>query len=88
MDLGGPAGQQWTGRMTVDQEDEGRPGRWLWMTDGGFYCCIPVLNTREVMELHHQKTQSDSSPCLEDMVMKVLGGVGGAAADLGAVVQQ
>lgn len=40
------------------------------------------------MELHHQKTQSDSSPCLEDVVLKVLGGVGGAAADLGTVVQR
>lgn len=64
----------------ADQENGGGPG--------SFYCCIPVLNTREVMEFHHQKTQSDSSLCLEDMALKVLGGVGGAAADLGAVVQQ
>lgn len=40
------------------------------------------------MELHHQKTQCDSSPCLEGVAQKVLGGVGGAAADLGAVVQR
>lgn len=63
----------------MGQEDDGGPA--------SFCCCKPVLNTREVMELQHQKTQFGSSPCLEDVVLKVLGGVGRAAADLGAVVQ-